>query len=239
MSADMGSGGSHGGGLAMVRTSRLVATVVAAASLVGLSAVPSSAASDVTGPVLVARASGLSVFGTGFLAVASVPGIGDTGPIITQSSGEHGPECGVAAPSAVVSSATAICGGAVTVAPGAAAAVAWVDDLTMGIPGAPPISLIGVRSVSSTTCTEGPKASSKIGEVNVGGMPVSVAPGPNTKVVLFDKGGISVVLIADERLTGGPGIGVTAARVLVRLAGGHSADVKIGSSASGALNCGG
>lgn len=222
----------------MVRTSRLVATVVASASLVGLSAVPSSAGSTVTGPVLVARAYGLSVIGTGFLAVASVPGIGDTGPIITQSSGEHGPQCGIAAPSAVVSSATAICGAAVTAAPGTAAAVAWVDNLTMEIAGAPQISLVGVRSASSTSCVDGPKATSQIGEVTVGGAPVSIAPGPNTRVVLVDKGSMRVTLIADERLTGGPGIGVTAARVIVQLTGGHSADIKVGSSASGALNCG-
>ena len=122
--------------------------------------------------------------------------------------------------------------------PGAAGAFAWADDVTLDVPFVGQVSLAGVRSVAEASCNAAPRGASTVTQVSVLGQPVSIASGPNTKVVLYDKENVSAILILDQQIPTGNSITVNAARLLVKQPNNNNLDVVIGSSSSTVSNCG-
>ncbi len=243
MSADIRVGRLRGGGSTMVRTSRStggrlarrgLAAMVAATGLLAVAAPPSNAVAT-AGPQLAGRAYGLSVQGSGALAAASIPGTADSGLVIEEEATQDEPNCAVAAPQLLVASISAACGGVVTYAEGAAGAVAWVGNVTLNL--VAPIQLSGLRAASISGCGETPEGKATVAEVSVAGMPVTIAPGPNSVVDLIDRAGVLVRLIVDERIPTGNGLTVNAARLIVSMPGGQSANIVLASASSAVANC--
>lgn len=218
-------------------TRRTGATMLAAVAVLGLTTAPSGAVTT-SGPSMTARGLGVAMVGTGVFSALSVPaGGGDTGVVSTDDATAIGPKCALEVPSLVVVTATAACGALVTAPIGAAGATGWVGAAAITLPGVPPISVIGARSAAAAGCGVAPQGEGSVAEVRVAGMPITVAPGPNARSVLVDKGKVTVALIVDERLTVAGGLTVNAARLAVRMPGGNNLDIVLGSSSSAVTNC--
>jgi hypothetical protein len=221
---------------------------VDALGLAGVNLVVGSSTSDIQcavpaqAPTLTGEANDLDLLGValGGAADANVV-VNDTSPVITNQATTTTPPCVAGAVVALVTITGNLCASVTTApngkTPASSTATASVANLVTAIPYVPEITLEGVQSSSTTSCTAS-SGSVTIAYLSIGSTVVIKAPtvvAPNTKVVVG-----AVTLILNQQLAfSGPDTGLTVNAVAVGVTTGGLLDAygTVASSTSDVLDC--
>ncbi|MGW6904606.1 choice-of-anchor P family protein [Streptomyces sp. NPDC054940] len=155
----------------------------------------------------------------------------DTGTVRTAGAESKAPQCAERI-EAVVLSAGPLCTEVVTkTGPNSSTATSTVAEARIGLTGLPVVEVSGLTAESSSTCSA---TKGGVGlELSIGGTPVNVPDTPNHEI---DLGAGAKLVVNEQTPVDGADKGLTVNAVHLTALGG--ADVVIGSSTSGAFNCG-
>jgi hypothetical protein len=183
---------------------------------------------------LTGRAFGLSAAVNLGLLNLSVPPTPDTGKITTASAGTTSTPCTATINALGVVVAQTLCVNVATsLAPGTSTATSTVEHVTIGIPGLPVIDATAIKATSTSTCT-GANGATTIAKLTIGGVPVTVTPGPNVTISLL---GLATLVINEQTPVPGADQGLTVNALHLTGLGG-AVNVTVASATSDAHNCG-
>lgn len=211
--------------------------MLAALALAGLGAASAVAVEEPAELTLTGQSYGIAVLSSGVLTPASIPGP-DTGRVETTSAGTYDAPCAIDQAFAL-GKARALCAGVATT-PGVDGAVATASagEVRMTVPSLGEITLVGLKSQSTTQCS-GSQGTSSVAEIRAAGqvMPIGTLA-PNTAYEIAVPGEAAKVrVIFNEQIDSGDQLTVNAAHVIVTGGGAGSSEVVVASATSGIQNC--
>jgi hypothetical protein len=186
-----------------------------------------------TGRAYALSASANALLGTSLLNVGPIP---DTGPISITSSSTTPTPC-VATVSGLLN-ATALCAKVSTTAfPGSSTASASVATLGLGVLGIPSVTINGVQSTSTTSCS-GSSGTTTIAFLQVGSTVVISKPTPIAPNTTINVGVVKLVLNEQTPVSGpDKGLTVNAVHLTVNSLGLAAVNIIAASSESDIGNC--